>query len=398
MESQFRSFALIGVLALVCTAQADDRDIIARAASEWQIQGQTAQSADSGAANDAERRARVDVAVSTARLELILARKALRAGRTAEAARHAQTALGALKPLGDGADVSELELQAEGVLARAARGGVAAGEMQPADPPPGKMTELAPPAAGATPTVGPSAIRDPRDASSAAARLSRQYSGADTPDVDTRGRAEILQQRAALQAGEDSGYRPGRAIIDSDSLAEQDRQRLAYEGALRHAYQSDEARRLMQADEARIAPEGEISYPDNWPDIVAKRAGNKDGAIARSDTWTDKDGRQWYVAVYDVNDITYLPPDFAPPADVGFIESFQTQLDRDALRYRSEIFGGYPEDLAAGIPLLRYFGGVDPYAMRGPKYSAERQQQIVDMIRRFTQAGSQEPRIDSIGP
>ena len=48
----------------------------------------------------------------------------------------------------------------------------------------------------------------------------------------------------------------------------------------------------MQADEARVAPQGVVSYPDNWPEIVAKRAEYKDGVIARSPSWIDQDGRE----------------------------------------------------------------------------------------------------------
>ena len=77
-------------------------------------------------------------------------------------------------------------------------------------------------------------------------------------------------------------------------------------------------------------------------------------------------------------------------------ERMRNLQDRQALRWRSMVFGGYPEDLAAGIPLLRYFGGVDEWAES--RYSPERQEQIVDMIRGFVGPRAAEPSIQTIGP
>ena len=78
-----------------------------------------------------------------------------------------------------------------------------------------------------------------------------------------------------------------------------------------------------------------------------------------------------------------MPPDFTP-IEFNPVASHRNALDRAALRWQSQIFRGRAEDLAAGIPLLRYFGGVDDMAYRGPKYSMERQRQIVELIEAFT--------------
>jgi hypothetical protein len=102
------------------------------------------------------------------------------------------------------------------------------------------------------------------------------------------------------------------------------------------------------------------------------------------------------VALYDIRDLIYVAPDFQPPMGVTVGEQLRNLFDREALRWRSEIFGGLPEDLAAGIPLLRYFGGIDDRA--GPRYSAERQQHIVDMIKAFVGPRTTEPTIQTIGP
>ncbi len=104
----------------------------------------------------------------------------------------------------------------------------------------------------------------------------------------------------------------------------------------------------------------------------------------------DKDGREWYVAIYDIRDVTYQPPDFHATDGLSLTQSLRDTLDRDALRRSSYLFNGYPEDLAAGIPLLRYFGGIDDFEYRGPKYSQERRQQVIDMIKRFTEAHTAE--------
>ncbi len=397
MENLQRTCALIGLaLSCCCCCLGDDRELIARAASEWQTPPVSPGAANEPANADAqlaasERRARLAVSASTARLELIMARKALRGARNDDAAKHARAALAALAPLGDSEEFGELALQAEGILSRATRAPVTAGAMQPLSPVGAGSGQ--PPAA-----AGPKALPEPRDPARAAARIARGYDGADTPEIDTRGNADALHERAMLRAHEDSGYRPGREVVDLDAVYERDRQRLAYEGALREAYKADEARLLVEADQARIAPQGEIAFPDDWQERISKRAANRDGVAARSSTWTDKDGRQWHVAVYDIADLTYVPPDFAPIGGIDFVESLWNAEDRAALRWRSQIFGGYAEDLAAGIPLLRYFGGLDPYALRGPKYSAGRQQQVIDMINRFTNVGGTEPRVDGLRP
>jgi hypothetical protein len=108
--------------------------------------------------------------------------------------------------------------------------------------------------------------------------------------------------------------------------------------------------------------------------------------VARSPSWFDKDGREWYVAIYDVHDLIYVPPDFLRSAWVAD-HRFRPQMlrDREALRDNSFLFRGWNgwESLEFGIPLLRYFGGVDPWIDRGPKYSPEKQRELVRMIQAF---------------
>lgn len=307
-------FVVIVGLATIGAASAADVDyygLIAQSANASEAK----ESGDTGAA---EREARIDLTLARSRLELVLARKALRRHQIKDAAVRAQRVLNLLKELPREVDASEYELQAEGILARAAKAGV---------------------------------------------------------DVETLRR----------QVPDDHSYRPGKGIFDTGAVPGRDRQRDHYEGALRKAYSADAARLLTEADEARVVPAGDIAYPDDWPEKVAKRDKYAGGQIARSESWYDQDGHEWYVAVYDIYDLIYVPPDFQPTFCLDPVEDLRNTLDRHALRLGYGCFGGlYPWDLNMTMPLLRCFGGVDDYAWRGPKYSVERQEQIIEMIKAFT--------------
>lgn len=320
-----------------------------------------------------ERTARIEANTALAKLQLVLGRKALEAKDFKTAAVKAQRALVLIRQLPPEVDASEMELQAEGILARAVKAGV-------------NVEALARDANGGAPLEEGDAQLDRRV--DAAAQVGRQYSGSQRPEIDTSGDARALRERTLQrQKPEKYGYRPGREIIDVDSILARDEQRLYYEGALSEAYRSDEMRILTEAHEARIVPDGDISYPNDWPQRVERRKKWKDGVVARSPSWYDKDGREWYVAIYDIHDLIYVPPDFGAYSNFGDPKQYwENEQDRIALRNRSMIFGGNADDLAAGIPLLRYFGGVDPWVDRGPKYSAEKQAEVVEMIRAFTGA------------
>ena len=321
----------------------------------------------------AEREARVAATVAQARLELILARKALETRDYQQAARKAHLVLALLKQLPPELDVSVDELQAEGVLAKAARAGV-------------DIESARRDVASAVENELPPLAEDPDlDAKAReAARIARNYQGAPSPDVDARADERLLRERALRRPAVDRyGYRPAREIVDTDALRVREDERVYYQAALEGAYRDSEVQSLVEVDEARIVPGGVISYPPDWPEKMKKREQYRGGMIARTPSWRDKDGREWYIAVYDIHDLIYVPPDFTAP-HFDPILSQRDALDRAALRWNSQIFRGWPQDLAAGIPLLRYFGGVDDWAYRGPKYSIERQQQIVELIEAFT--------------
>jgi hypothetical protein len=376
--------ALVVVTAMITFAVApadenDDYELIAQAAADQTNTSENAKAVRqpaTGATGSAElgqleRQARIDLTLAQVRLELILARKALRTQDHRDAALRAHHVLSLLKELPAEIDGSASELQAEGILARAAKAGIDVDELaaQAADKP-----------------ALPQFDDYLDDQARAAARVAQRYTGADRDTIDTRASAETLRRRALRrQVPDDYGYRPAKEIIDTDAILERDRQRLHYEEALRKAYLADAARLLTAADEARVVPEGDIAYPDDWPDKVARRAKFEGGEVARSESWIDKDGREWYVALYDIRDLIYVPPDFQPSFSLDPVEDLRNTLDRHALRWRGGIFNSFhPYDLWDAIPLLRYFGGVDDFAWRGPKYSVERQEQIVEMIKAFT--------------
>lgn len=285
----------------------------------------TQQTTRPAAAADAEQQARAELTLARVRLELVLAREALNAGRSAEAARRALRVQSLIRRLPAGFDAEAESLQAEGILARARKAGV---------------------------------------------------------DVDAL--AAVANQPIASVESQ------GQSAVPASGSLEHQKQ-------IRQRVERDRVRMLHSADEVQIVPLGEISYPPDWPERVAARERYRGGQIARSASWIDDKGNERHVAIYDIRDLIYVPPDFQPPFSLVLPEELRNVQDREALRLRSQIFNGYAEDLAAGIPLLRFFGGVDDYEFRGSKYSTERQKHIAEMIRAFTQR-SDESKIILVPP
>lgn len=325
---------------------------------------------DGGELDAAERAARAEANLALAKLDLVLARKALRVDDLKLAATKAQHVLVLLRQLPAEMDVSEYALQAEGILARAAKAGI-------------DVDTLKRDATDTAPLQEKDRGLDRKV--QGATRVARQYQGPPRGDVDTSRDARALRERTLRrQAAGDFGYRPGKALIDVDAILAADRERLVYQDALREAYKADEVRMLVNADEARLVPDDVVTYPADWPEKVKRREQYEGGMIARSESWYDKEGREWFVAVYDIHDLIYVPPDF------GLYQEFlhpsvaqRDLLDRDAFWRRGFYWGGHPADT---IAMLRYFGGVNPWVARGPKYSLERQREIVEMIQAFTGA------------
>jgi hypothetical protein len=313
-----------------------DQELIARAAAQREEPASTRpEAADPEAAELArlERQARIEVLAAQVRLDVVLARREWSAGRMVEAARRAKRALGGIAALPPELDASVWELQAEGILAKAARAGVEVGSLQDA--------------------------------------------------------GESQPSEAAVGPVAENGLPP---------RIERDRQNLAIQGQIKTAADDTAVRILAESHAAHVVPPGEVLYPADWAEKTERRARYRGGQIARSDSWLDEKGREWYVAIYDIHDLTYVPPDFRAPGGLDLIENTYNALDRAALRWRSQIFSGYAEDLAAGLPLLNALGGgVDPYWLRGPRHSLARQQQVTEMIRALSEQKS-EAQIISLPP
>jgi hypothetical protein len=303
-----------------------DQELIARAAAERQQETSTQPRAASPTGQAAElasleRQARLEADMAQVRLDLILARKAWAAGRTVDAARLAKRALDRIATLPPELDASVWELQAEGILAKAVRAGV------------------------------------------------------DPPALQNAARSEPPE--AALPPADQSTLSPAAA---------HERESLALQGRIRTAAEETAVRIFTESEAARVVPPGDVLYPADWPEKTERRSRDRGGQIARSESWLDENGREWYAALYDIQDLTYEPPDFRPAACLDLVENTWNALDRAALRLRSQIFSGYAEDLAAGLPLLNALGGgVDPYWLRGPRYSPARQERVTEIIRAMSE-------------
>lgn len=290
-----------------------------------------------------EAQARAEMSLAQARLELVLARKALAAEHADEARERVHRAKELLAFAPAAADISVFELQAAQILARL----------------------------GDTSTDGQYHL------AASVATLNAQDPPADETPAPTPP--------------------PVMVEVEHQEAISADAERLHYLRLLSERVREDESRILMDADAARIVPAGDVEYPEDFAEKVARRKPYDGGQVARSESWRDAEGREWYAAVYDIRDITYEPPDFEPSFSLNIAEQTRNELDREALRQRSRIFSGDARDLAAGIPLLHYFGGVNDRALRGPKYSPERQREVAEMIRAFTER-SAESKIILTGP
>lgn len=370
----------------------NDRDLLAQAAAartpaRTQATAPAAvddtRNAGQVAADREEARAQAELILAQARVDLLAARKSLRDKRAQQAADRARLVLENLKNLPAEMDAGDLELQAEGIVAKARKLGIAG------DAP----ILAAQPSTAAVDDSHPSIDDQSRNA----ARIARSYEGSDHPDIAGDADVNDLRERALRhQTADRWGYRPASEIVDRKNAQDRARQDLAYQPRLQDVYSADEQRRLTAVDEARVGGDSPVIYPRDWAAKTAARAKYKDRPLAQSDAHNDKDGRQWSAAVYDISDLTEIPPDFHPAYSLDEYENQINAADRQALRDRSQIFSGTAADLAAGIPLLDYFGGNGNLDARS-RFSSIRQSQIVEMIKAF-EATDTEPRIIMLPP
>ncbi|GMU36127.1 MAG: hypothetical protein KJ057_00120 [Phycisphaerae bacterium] len=104
-----------------------------------------------------------------------------------------------------------------------------------------------------------------------------------------------------------------------------------------------------------------ITYPPDWAELTRMRAAWADGLLYRGPEFVGEDGQTRYTAIYNTADLTADVPHFNSAPVLDLHAMMQAHADRVALRQSSDVFTGSVADLAAGIPLLSFFGGVDEY-------------------------------------
>lgn len=165
-----------------------------------------------------------------------------------------------------------------------------------------------------------------------------------------------------MDTGDDSGNTETGEIIDVESVLGEDQRRHAYEREMDLALRRARTDVILSNNEAAM-PFPDMEFPHDWAAKTERRAKYRDGVIYKGKPFTGQDGQEYYTAIYDLGDLVHPVPNFyaSYPGTVRR-QRFENQ-DRFWLQYRSQIYGGYPEDLAAGLPLLHFFGGIDNNAI-----------------------------------
>jgi hypothetical protein len=179
-------------------------------------------------------------------------------------------------------------------------------------------------------------------------------------------------------------------------VAEYDRERYRYEGDLRRGYKSDEADELVRIGESRRIPPRIMTYPRNWREITARRR-EYDGTLYKGRPFVDKDGQTKQTVIYDMSELLFEPPEFTDSFELDIGLQLQNALDRQALRDRSEIFRAGAGELAAGLPLLQFFGGVDESRVR-TRATGERRAEMLHMIQQVMEARNPPPPAPANAP
>ncbi|MCG8406145.1 MAG: hypothetical protein MI923_13190 [Phycisphaerales bacterium] len=164
----------------------------------------------------------------------------------------------------------------------------------------------------------------------------------------------------------DTGDEPANVetgdIIDVEQVLDEGQQRHAYEREMAQALRRARTDTILSNNEAAMPFPG-MEFPHDWLQKTQRRAQYRDGVIYKSKPFVGKDGQEYYTAVYDLGDLVHPVPNFyASYPGTARQQRFENQ-DRFWLQYRSQIYGGWADDLAAGLPLLHFFGGIDNNAI-----------------------------------
>ncbi len=188
-----------------------------------------------------------------------------------------------------------------------------------------------------------------------------------------------LTDRGVAAAGiTDDGIYPTGEIFDLDAIYDDQAQHV-YDRDLAAALNQNRVDWLLRNNEAALAMPG-MTFPSDWPERVGRRARYRDGVIYEGQPFVGEDGQTYFTAIYDLGDLVHPIPNFYATYPGTAREQRNQDLDRAYLRLGSYIFNGYADDLAAGLPLLHFFGGIDSYAIstRTDPYEVDRIKSIID--------------------
>ncbi|MFQ5429514.1 MAG: hypothetical protein ACE5E1_04310 [Phycisphaerae bacterium] len=171
-------------------------------------------------------------------------------------------------------------------------------------------------------------------------------------------------------------------IINVNEVLDKNQERHAYDRELTAALRRARSGVFLSNNEAAFPPADDMTFPDDWAERTQRRAKYRDGLIYRSKPFTGEDGKEYYTAIYDIGDLVHPVPNFYASYPGSVRQQRLESRDRFWLNYRSQIFGGYADDLAAGLPLLHFFGGVDNNAV-STRTDPREVERVIRTIERF---------------
>lgn len=223
-----------------------------------------------------------------------------------------------------------------------------------------------------------------------AERGGRKASSEDPTRQSTSEQELIEAQRELEQAREGKPeYVPGVSDISDVDAELRDEARIRAQADLDRAYKTDEADLLARGGHDRRIPDGMLVFPQDWKQRRPARAGARNGIMYEGPAFKDADGQLKQTVVYDIQSLVFPVPQFRDFPVLDLRVTTREIADRDALRFHSEIFSGYARDLAAGLPLLVFFGGIDD--VRSMSMSGTREQEQLSRMVEEVLANQPEP-------
>lgn len=153
---------------------------------------------------------------------------------------------------------------------------------------------------------------------------------------------------------------PDQSAYDEIDARLKDQARYDYQVGLERQYKTDEADLLARMREDRRIPSQVLVYPGDWKARSQRRLRKgRSGVLFAGEPFQNAEGEVVQTVVYDIQSLLVPIPHFTDTPEMDMRVSMRNQADRAAMRYSSEIFTGYARDLAEGLPLMQFFGGVD---------------------------------------